>query len=264
MVFLSFNYSANIPWTELHLPVVIQRQDMVRAVILAGTNSTNLTRLLTHKGIPFVAFGNNLIGEPQELKDYDAVYADDIQGSKDAVRYLVELGHRHIWFVGNTRLPWFKRCYEGYRHAMEEAGLTPRESSTDSENETESGYLGTKSLLARDKSVTAILAGNDPTAHGVYKALRDRGLKIPDDVSVIGCDDTVGTWLYPALSSTREFPEQLGKQLVEFVFNRLAKPDQDPQRVTIPTEFIKRDSCGPMSPSRDKSSSETRPRAATV
>jgi DNA-binding LacI/PurR family transcriptional regulator len=264
MVFLSFNYSSNIPWTELHLPVVIQRQDMVRAVILAGTNSTNLTRLLAHKGIPFVAFGNNLIGEPQELKDYDVVYADDIQGSKDAVRYLVELGHRHIWFVGNTRLPWFKRCYEGYRHAMEEAGLTPRESSTDSENDTESGYLGTKSLLARDKSVTAILAGNDPTAHGVYKALRDRELKIPDDVSVIGCDDTVGTWLYPALTSTREFPEQLGKQLVEFVFNRLAKPDQDPQRVTIPTEFIKRDSCGPMSPARDKSSSDTRPRAATV
>jgi len=264
MVFLSFNYSSNIPWTELHLPVVIQRQDMVRAVILAGTNSTNLTRLLAHKSIPFVAFGNNLIGEPQELKDYDVVYADDIQGSKDAVRYLVELGHRHIWFVGNTRLPWFKRCHEGYRHAMEEAGLTPRESSTDSENDTESGYLGTKSLLARDKSVTAILAGNDPTAHGVYKALRDRGLKIPDDVSVIGCDDTVGTWLYPALTSTREFPEQLGKQLVEFVFNRLANPNQDPQRVTIPTEFIKRDSCGPMSPSRDKSSSETRPRATTV
>jgi DNA-binding LacI/PurR family transcriptional regulator len=89
-------------------------------------------------------------------------------------------------------------------------------------------------------------------------------LKIPDDVSVIGCDDTVGTWLYPALTSTREFPEQLGKQLVEFVFNRLAKPDQDPQRVIVPTEFIKRDSCGPMSPARDKSSSEARPRAVTV
>ncbi|MGC2160307.1 MAG: LacI family DNA-binding transcriptional regulator [Silvibacterium sp.] len=264
MVFLSFNYSSNIPWTELHLPVVIQRQDMIRAVILAGSNSTNLTKLLAHKGIPFVVFGNNLIGEQQDLKDCDVVFADDIQGSKDAVRYLIELGHRHIWFVGNTRLPWFKRCYEGYRHVMEEAGLTPRESCTDSEDDTESGYLGTKSLLARDKSVTAILAGNDPTAHGVYKALRDRGLKIPEDVSVVGCDDTVGTWLYPALSSTREFPEQLGKQLVELVFNRLAKPDQDPQRATIPTEFIKRDSCGPMSHSGDKTTSETRPRATTV
>jgi DNA-binding LacI/PurR family transcriptional regulator len=264
LVFLSFNYVANVPWTELHLPSVIQRQDMVRAVILAGTNSTNLTKLLSHKGIPFVTFGNNLIGEPGELKDYDVVYADDIQGSKDAVRYLSQLGHSHIWFVGNTRLPWFKRCFDGYRHAMEEAGLVPRESSTDSENDTESGYLGTKSLLARDKSVTAILAGNDPTAHGVYKALRDRGLKIPDDVSVIGCDDTVGTWLYPALSSTREFPEQLGKQLVEFVFNRLAEPDQEPQRVTVPTEFIKRDSCGPVNVARDKALSESRSRTAAV
>lgn len=264
VVFLSFNYPSNVPWTELHLPALIQRQDTVRAVILAGTNSTNLTRLLTHKGIPFVVFGNNLIGEPQDLKDCDVVFADDIQGSRDAIRYLTELGHRHIWFVGNTRLPWFKRCYEGYRQVMEEAGLTPRESSIDSENDTESGYLGTKSLLSRDKSVTAILAGNDPTAHGVYKALRDRGLKIPDDVSVVGCDDTVGTWLYPALSTTREFPEQLGKQLVEFVFNRLAKPDQEPQRATVPTEFIKRDSCGPMSPARDKTLGETRPRSATV
>src|SRR6202012_3119054 len=77
----------------------------------------------------------------------------------------------------------------------------------------ESGDLGTKSLLAQDESVTAILAGNDPPAHGVYKALRDRNLRVPDDVSVIGCDDTVGTWLYPPLTTTREFPEQLGKQL---------------------------------------------------
>lgn len=264
MVYLSFNYSANVPWNELHLPVAIQRRDTIRAVILAGTNSTNLTKLLTDRGIPFVVFGNNLMGDPQDFKDCDVVFADDIQGSQDAVRYLIELGHRHIGFVGNTRLPWFRRCYEGYRRVMEEAGLTPRESSTDSEDDAESGYLGTKSLLARDKSITAILAGNDPTAHGVYKALRDRELKIPGDISVAGCDDTVGTWLYPALSTTREFPEQLGKQLVEVVFNRLAKPDLAPQRVTIPTEFIRRDSCGPMGHSRDGASSEARPSTTTV
>jgi DNA-binding LacI/PurR family transcriptional regulator len=264
MVFLSFNYSPHIPWAELHLPRVVQRHDMTRAVILAGTNSTNLTKLLAHKGIPFVIFGNNVIGEQQDLKTNDVVFADDIQGSKDAVEYLIGLGHRRIWFVGNTRLPWFRRCYEGYRRAMEEAGLVPRESSTDSEDDTESGYLGTKSLLVRDKSVTAILAGNDPTAHGVYKALTDRGLRIPDDISVVGCDDTVGTWLYPALSTTREFPEQLGKQLVELIFNRLAKPDQAPQCVTIPTEFIKRDSCSPPAASRDTTLTEMRQRAATV
>ena len=68
---------------------------------------------------------------------------------------------------------------------MEEEGLVARESSIDSGDETESGYLGTKSLLASDEPVTAILAGNDPTAHGVYKALRDRGSEVPDDISVV-------------------------------------------------------------------------------
>ena len=250
MVFLSFNYSSHVPWAELELPKVVQRHDVIRAVVLAGTNSTNLIELLTHKGIPFAVLGNNVLGDQKSLARNDVVFADDIQGGHDATRYLIGLGHRRIWFVGNTRLPWFARCYEGYRRAMEESGLVPRESSTDTEDNTESGYLGTKSLLAQDESATAILAGNDPTAHGVYKALRDRDLRIPEDISVVGCDDTVGTWLYPSLSTTREFPEQLGKQLVELVLNRIAEPDQAPQRVTVPTELMKRDSAGPVNPLR--------------
>jgi DNA-binding LacI/PurR family transcriptional regulator len=260
MVYLSFNYSPHIPWTELHLPRVVQRHDVIRAVILAGTNSANLIKLLEHKGISFVVLGNNVVGEQRDLKNNDVVFADDIQGGEDATRHLIGLGHRHIWFVGNTRLPWFARCFEGYRRAMEEKGLEARESSTDSEDETESGYLGTKSLLARDEGVTAILAGNDPTAHGVYKALRDRGLKVPDDISVVGCDDTVGTWLSPALTTTREFPEQLGKQLVELVLKRIATPDQPPQCVMIPTELIKRDSCGPPRAAGNEKLSESKQR----
>jgi DNA-binding LacI/PurR family transcriptional regulator len=175
MVFLSFSYSPHVPWTELHLPRVLQRQDVIRAVILAGTNSANLIKLLVHKGVSFVVLGNNVVGEQQDLKNNDVVFSDDVQGGEDATRYLIGLGHRHIWFVGNTRLPWFARYFAGYRRAMEGNGLVARESSTNSQDETESGYLGTKSLLARDEAVTAILAGNDPTAHGVYKALRDRG-----------------------------------------------------------------------------------------
>jgi DNA-binding LacI/PurR family transcriptional regulator len=258
MVYLSFNYSPQVPWTELHLPRVVQRHDVIRAVILAGTNSANMIKLLEHKGITFVVLGNNVVGEQQDLSNSDVVFADDIQGGQDATRHLIALGHHHIWFVGNTRLPWFARCFEGYRRAMEESGLVARLSSTDSGDETESGYLGMKSLLARDEPVTAVLAGNDPTAHGVYKALRDKGLKVPDDISVVGCDDTVGTWLSPALSTTREFPEQLGKQLVELVLRRIAQPDQGPQCVVIPTEFIKRDSCGPPRVARAEKSRESR------
>ena len=251
MVFLSFNYSPHVPWTELHLPRVLQRHDVIRAVILAGTNSENLIKLLVHKGIAFVVLGNNVVGEQRDLKNNDVVFSDDIQGGLDATRYLIGLGHRHIWFVGNLRLPWFARCYEGYRRAMEEARLQPRHSTIDSEDETDIGYLGTKSLLARGEQVTAIFAGNDPTAHGVYKGLRDSGLEIPGDISVVGCDDTVGSWLYPALTTIREFPEQLGKQMVELLLNRIANPGQHRQQATLPTELIKRDSCRAVSASAD-------------
>jgi len=143
-------------------------------------------------------------------------------------------------------LPWFARCFAGYRRAMDSAGLSTCLNSTDSEDDVESGYLGTKSLLAGHKSITAILAGDDPTAHGAYKALRDSGLRIPEDISVCGCNDTVESWGHPPLTTIRQFPEQLGKQLAEFVLNRIASPGLEPQRVTVPTALIERDSCRPI------------------
>lgn len=246
MVFLSYNYSPNISDRELHPPQILQRHDAVRAVILAGTNSMNMLRFLERKNITFAVLGNNVIDATDDLKQQDVVFTDDIQGAYDMTRYLINLGHRHIGFVGNLRLPWFARCFAGYRRAMDGAGLSQHLNSTDSEDDVESGYLGTKSLLARHKSITAILAGDDPTAHGVYKALRDSGLRIPEDVSVCGCNDTVGSWGHPPLTTIREFPEQLGKQLAEVVLNRIASPSLEPQRVTVPTELIKRDSCRPI------------------
>jgi DNA-binding LacI/PurR family transcriptional regulator len=87
---------------------------------------------------------------------------------------------------------------------------------------------------------TAIFAGNDHIAHGVYKVLRDRGLRIPEDIRVRGCDDTVGARLRPGLTTIRDFPEQLGKQIVKVIVNRIANPAQSPQHSTIPTELVKK------------------------
>src|SRR6202521_5461208 len=97
MLFLSFSYSPNAQWNELRLPKVLQRRDIVRAVILAGTNSTNLIELLDYKGIPYVVLGNNVIGEPQDSKS-DVIFSDETQGGHDMTRYLIGLGHRHIGF----------------------------------------------------------------------------------------------------------------------------------------------------------------------
>lgn len=242
ILFLSFNYSPNAPWKELHLPRVLQRRDVVRAVILAGANSMNLIELLDHNGVPSVVFGNTVFGAPPVFKN-DVIFSDDIQGGQEMGRYLLGLGHRDIWFVGNRRLPWFARCYEGYRRAMEAAGLEPRESNVDSEDGEQIGYLGTKPLLTGDHGVTAIFAGSDEAAHGVYRALRNAGLRIPEDISVAGFDDTSGAMVFPPLTTIREFPEQLGKKMVEMVLDRIANPLAPPRVATIPVEFIRRDSC---------------------
>jgi len=257
MVFLSFNYLPQVPWKELHLPNTVQRRDVVRALILAGTNSPNLLELLNHKGITHVVLGNNIIGAPREVKS-DVVYYDDIQGGQDMAQYLIGLGHRRICFVGNTRLPWFARCFEGYRRVMTEAGLVPQLSSIDTEDDTESGYLGVKSLLTRNEPFTAIIAGSDQTAQGVYKGARDSGLNIPDDISVTGCSEILGASLFPRLTALRAFPEQIGKQMAEMILNRIADPTLPPQSVTIPTELIKRDSCRPL-PAPEEGASERDP-----
>ena len=106
------------------------------------------------------------------------------------------------------------------------------------------GYLATKSILSEGRPITAILAGDDTTARGAYRALADHGLKIPTDVSVIGVNDTIdGFCAYPPLTSVRVFTDQLGKQMAELLFQQISRLDLKPQVVTLPTRLIRRESC---------------------
>ncbi|MEJ2007047.1 MAG: LacI family DNA-binding transcriptional regulator [Acidobacteriota bacterium] len=141
-VFLSFSYQPHVPWKELRFPQVLRRRDVIRAAILGGTNSENLLIALKHRGIPFAALGNNLLLHNTDHKEYDVVYSNDLQSAYEITRYLQSLNHRSIWFVGNTKLPWFARCYAGYDRAMKEAGLRSHLSEVFSADEEEVGYLG--------------------------------------------------------------------------------------------------------------------------
>src|SRR5579862_8503620 len=243
MLFVLYRYPANLSRKELHLPQVMQRTDMIRSVILAGTNTPNLLELLDYRGIPYVALGNNVVlKESKDLK-CDAVFSDDIQGAYEMTKYLQQLGNQEIWFVGNCSLPWATRCYKGYCRAMEEAGFTYHLSEIDSLDDVEVGYLGTKLLLSGGQPVTAILGATDETAQGIYRVLQERGLQVPDDVSVAGCNDGLGGYMNPPLTTIREFPQLLGKRLVDLALERISQPDLPVQQVTIPIELVKRASC---------------------
>jgi len=248
LLFLPFRYPSNVSWQNLHLPQILHRRDVIGAVIVAGTNSQNLLDLLTRKGISFVVLGNNVLGDWKK-EEYSAVYFDDIEGAYEVTRYLQGLGHQRISYVGNCRLPWFARRAEGYRRAMAEAGLVPLLNDFDSTNAEEVGYLATKSILKSGEAVTAIFAGEDAAARGTYKAIQESGLRIPNDISVVGFNDTPeAAALNPPLTSVKVFTEQAGKQLAELVLKKIGQPELGPEVVTIPTQLVKRESCRLLSP----------------
>jgi DNA-binding LacI/PurR family transcriptional regulator len=251
MLFLTLTYSPTARARDLHMPQLLERRDLISGLIIAGTNFPNLLDRLDHERLPFAVLGNNLLGEWRPEKR-DLVWFDDVQGSVELTRYLLSLGHRDIWFVGNTRLPWFARRFSGYCQAMREAGLEVHLSEVDTEKDQDLGYLATKSLLARNAPLSAIFAGGDHLAEGVCKALRDCGLRIPEDVSVAGFDDVVATLLHPPLTTVRVFTEQIGKKLAEMVLNRIAHPDLEPQQATISTQLVRRESCLPFAGVREK------------
>ena len=240
LLFMSFHYSPAIPPSELHLPRILSQRHFLRGVILGGTNSPNLLKALREREIPFSVLGNNVVDQWNPA-EYDCVYSDDVQGAFDLTTQLVADGHCDIWFIGDTDLPWYERCAAGYRKGMQQAGLQHRLSEIHSDGR-ELGYLAMRSILSRHEPVTAIFAGSDPIARGVYDAVRQLGLSIPDDLCVSGFNDSEASLLFPQLTSVREFPEELGRHLAEFVLKRLRSPGCEPQQITIPTRAIIRES----------------------
>jgi len=246
LLFMSFRYSPTVPPQALHLPRILRQRNLVRAVILGGTNSPNMLSALREQKIPFAVLGNNVIGDwtPEE---FDTVWSDDVQGAFDLTSHLIADGHRDIWFIGDIELPWYARCAEGYRQSMLNAGLLPRLSEIQSDDR-RLGYLATRSILSRREPVTAIFASSDQIARGVYEALYQSGLSVPDDISVAGFNDTEAALLHPPLTSVAEFPEELGRHLAGFVLRRAQEPDREPQKLTIPTRVVVRESTKPMTP----------------
>jgi LacI family transcriptional regulator len=247
VLFLPLQCSPKLPWREIHVPRLLQNCRVVRGVICVGTNSQNLLDALSARRLSIVCLGNNVVGDWQSDK-YSAVYFDDIGGVQEATNYLQSLGHRDIWFVGNCQLAWYARRSRGYRRAMEEAGLPTLIRDLNIDNSEDLGYLATKSILSEGRPITAIVAGDDTTARGAYRALTDHGLRIPAHVSVIGVNDTIeAAALIPPLTSVRVFTDQLGKQMAELLLTQISHLNARPQIVTLPTRLIRRESCGPAS-----------------
>ena len=238
LLFMSFRYAPETPAGALHLPQLLSGETNARAVILGGSNSPNLFDALRTRGIPFAVLGNNVTGD-WKPEGCDVAYSDDITGAHDITAHLIAKGHEKIAFVGNRQLPWFKRFETGYLRAMVEAKLQPFTFDLRSDG-SQLGYLATKSIFLQKQLLTAMVAGSNQVAAGIYGALRELGVNIPDQMSVVGVNDAQGSFLVPEMTSVREFPEELGRHLAEFVLRRLQNPLAVPHEMTIPTQIVYR------------------------
>jgi DNA-binding LacI/PurR family transcriptional regulator len=242
ILYLPIHYDAKGRWRDIQFPAVAFAKGFTEGFILTGRTSQNLFDVLTRGRLPFAVLGNNVVGEWHRTA-YDTVWFDDVGGAHEATCYLRSLGHTNIWCVANCRLPWFSQRYQGYCRAMVESSLKPRLSDIDSDRDLDIGYLGMKSILQQREPVTAVFAPGDATAQGVCKALRDGGLQVPQDVSVIGFNDIEAGALDPPLTTIRVYIEQIGKKLADMVVMRSERPELAVQQYSFPTELVKRGSC---------------------
>lgn len=266
LVFKKLTYSASTPASELSLPALLRQHDIADCLILAGTNYLNLVEATAAARAPYVFYGNNLVSDAPRT-GLDQVRSDDASGAADATSYLLSLGHRRICFIGDTSLPWFRERFEAYRDVMNEAGLEPSAVTVRlSDDPFRNGYSSTEALLRRKTDVTAIFAGSDDTAFGVWEQLQQCGVRVPDDVALIGFGDLPeASRRTPPLTTVRIEYVELGRQLARMAILKADHPGVPLPETVLATKLILRGTTWPISrPSKEAAGRMADPVAANA
>ncbi|ALV37043.1 LacI family DNA-binding transcriptional regulator [Streptomyces sp. CdTB01] len=198
-------------------------------------------------GVPLVVV--DPAGSP--ALDVPTIGAANWSGGLAATEHLLSLGHRRIGLIaGPPRLLCSRARLDGHRAALEGAGIAPDVSLVvPGDFHPESGFTGCNTLLALPEPPTALFAASDQMALGAIEALRRRGLRVPEDLSVVGFDDLPEVrWSAPPLTTVRQPLADMGKLAVRTVL-RLARGEQpDSPRVELGTELVVRSSTAPPAP----------------
>ncbi|MBW8739230.1 MAG: LacI family DNA-binding transcriptional regulator [Streptomyces turgidiscabies] len=213
-------------------------------LVLSGLDESQRA-LLTSRSIPFVVM--DPAGDPGD--NVPSVGATNWQGGLAATRHLVELGHTRIASIsGPSRMMCSRARVDGYRAALETAGLPVDPAllkAGDFHHET--GYRAGLELLRAPNRPTAVFAGNDLQALGLYEAARELGLRIPEDLSVVGFDDLpIARLVGPPLTTVRQPLMEMAETAARLVLN-LGREDgtSGATRVELATSLVVRNSTAP-------------------
>ncbi|WP_219835078.1 LacI family DNA-binding transcriptional regulator [Paenibacillus sp. R14(2021)] len=175
----------------------------------------------------------------------DCILSDNYMGSYEAVKLLIEKGHRKIGLItGNRGVSTNNDRVRAYKQALVDYGISYMPGRIiEGRSSFEDGYAcGLRMLEQPD--ITALFVTNNILTMGVMGALQERGIRIPEQMAVIGFDDYDWTRITtPPLTVIRQPSYELGEKAAEIMLERIAKVDKPPQEYSLPTELIVRDSC---------------------
>ncbi len=210
--------------------------------ILVVLPSEEAIERLERSGLLFVLIHN----QGDQLSTAPSVRITSWEGGFVATSYLIKRGHRRIAYIGrNAPARDAIERLAGYRAALDTANLPiDPQLQCDGDFIEGDGYAATKTLLELPEPPTAIFAGNDRQAAGVYQALHERGLMIPDAMSVIGFDDLPYTaMMNPPLTTVHAPRLELGRTAATMLLHLINEEPLEMTRVVLPTHFVERQSC---------------------
>ncbi|MGL5053966.1 MAG: LacI family DNA-binding transcriptional regulator [Fusobacteriaceae bacterium] len=232
-----FSIDSNLKDKKKYIDICSERQ--VEGAIFIGLEDTDEnTELLRNIDIPTVILEKRVSG-----KNISYIGSDNEYGINSILDYLLELGHENIGFIkGPDFIECSKDRFNTFYKRMNSLNLYKEKFVKSGNFRLESGYESTKDLLNSKDIPTAIIASSDLMAIGAMKAIKEKGLKIPEDISLVGYDGfDIGSFLSPSLTTVLQDFKSMGEKAVEILFSMIVNKEKSINMVFKP-KLIKRES----------------------
>jgi LacI family transcriptional regulator, repressor for deo operon, udp, cdd, tsx, nupC, and nupG len=222
-------------------------REQAYADLLGARQADGLITLLPHvpkiaaPGRPPIVNACEYVNDPSVT----SVYVDNVAGAREAVEYLLTLGHRSIALIaGPMNSPINIDRDRGYEQAMTRAGLKRNGKLTiEGDFSVESGIRANESLFARGEPFTALFCSNDEMALGAIRAIKSRGLRVPEDISVVGFDDIrYARYSDPPLTTIAQPMGEIGREAMNMLIEILTGHDVPARKRILPTQLVVRGS----------------------
>lgn len=235
------NFSQNEEREKFYIDIL--KSESVDAFIVApfpGMN--NYVEELVQEGFAVVCIDRGLTN-----MDVDVVKVDNFKGAFDAVEHLIKIGHKRIaHLTGNPLIPTSLERISGYEAALRKYGFSiDQDIVKGRDSDYRSGVELTAELLDLPNPPNAIFTANNLLTLGSLETIHHRGLRIPEDIAIVGFDDMYWSMsLNPPLTAVRQSGFEIGRTAIELLYMRIADPNRSKVNVILKTELMVRKSCG--------------------